>query len=341
MNGAIPRRVLRNSSVTALMLWPHWNIATYWARYYLLTPRNGRRKFRRPVQIPSSVLSWTSRTPSPSSSRAHSPVGVADRRVPAPHLRQPAVAPPLVGVDHRPLQGRPVHAVLQRLADPNAPTTSRRTSPDSRPTTPATGGRSLAKVPWPRRLLARRRGGSAGSGCGMPFSPAFWYISSASTTASPSGLRSSPDPGVALEPVPQLQQLHPVAAQLAGQPGGGGALGEAAEDQRLGGAALRPLQGGAGPGVEDAAAGRAAVVEDRGAVAAVDPEAVARAAARAGQALGVEQVDELGVAGVLVHQVGDREVHERGLRGRPRPPEPIIPTGASSRGHHRLGLMSP
>src|SRR5215469_17699531 len=49
--------------------------------------------------------------------------------------------------------------------------TSSRTSPDSRPTTPAIGGRSVAKVPWPRRLLARRRGGSSGSSCGMPFFP--------------------------------------------------------------------------------------------------------------------------------------------------------------------------
>jgi hypothetical protein len=33
------------------------------------------------------------------------------------------------------------------------------------------GGRSLAKVPCPFRLLARRRGGSSGSGWGVLFSP--------------------------------------------------------------------------------------------------------------------------------------------------------------------------
>src|SRR5512135_976570 len=48
-------------------------MATYWYRYTLFTPRNGRRKFRSPVQSPSNVLIWTSRIPSPSSSRAHSP----------------------------------------------------------------------------------------------------------------------------------------------------------------------------------------------------------------------------------------------------------------------------
>src|SRR4029077_4856979 len=47
-------------------------MATYCPRYPLWTPRNGRRKFRSPVHNPSIVLLWTSRIPSPSSSRAHS-----------------------------------------------------------------------------------------------------------------------------------------------------------------------------------------------------------------------------------------------------------------------------
>jgi hypothetical protein len=33
------------------------------------------------------------------------------------------------------------------------------------------GGRSFAYVPCPLRLLARRRGGSVGSGCGVLFFP--------------------------------------------------------------------------------------------------------------------------------------------------------------------------
>ena len=58
-----------------------------------------------------------------------------------------------------------------------------------------------------------------------------------------------PDPGVLLEPVPQFQQVHAVAAQLAGQPRGRDALGDAAEDQDdLRRAALNPLEGGPGPG---------------------------------------------------------------------------------------------
>ena len=68
--GPIPIITPRNSSVTSLMLWPHSNIATYCDAHHLLTPRNGRRKFRSPVQVPSIVLQCTSRTPSPSASIA-------------------------------------------------------------------------------------------------------------------------------------------------------------------------------------------------------------------------------------------------------------------------------
>jgi hypothetical protein len=55
----------------------------------------------------------------------------------------------------------------------------------------------------------------------------------------------------------------------------------------------------------------AAVVQERGAAAAVDGHAVALMAARAGEPVGVQPPDQLGVTGVLVHQVGDREVHGR------------------------------
>jgi hypothetical protein len=118
-----------------------------------------------------------------------------------------------------------------------------------------------------------------------------------------------------LEPVPQVQELRAVAAQLAGQLGGGGALGEAAEDQdQLAGAAAEAVQGRAGEGVEDPAAVAAAEVGDRGATAGVDAEAIVSMAPRAGQSVGVQPSQELGVAGGFVHQVDDREVHG-GLRG--------------------------
>jgi hypothetical protein len=120
-----------------------------------------------------------------------------------------------------------------------------------------------------------------------------------------------PEPGVVLEPMPQVQQVHAVAAQLAGQLRRRHALGDAAEDQDdLGRPPLHALQGGPGPGVEDASAAAALIVQDRGAMAAVDAQAVGGAAAGAGQAAGVEHGEELLVAGVLIHQVGEREIHD-------------------------------
>ncbi len=59
----------------------------------------------------------------------------------------------------------------------------------------------------------------------------------------------------------------------------------------------------------DATAVAAAGAEDGGAVPAVHVQVVTLAAPWADQAVGVQPGDELGVAGVLVHQFGEREVH--------------------------------
>src|SRR3954466_12543219 len=66
---------------------------------------------------------------------------------------------------------------------------------------------------------------------------------------------------------------------------------------------------GAGEGVEDPAAGIAAVIDDRGAVAAMGLQAITDPAAGADEATWVEGGDDLGVAGVLVHIFRDGEVH--------------------------------
>ena len=114
-----------------------------------------------------------------------------------------------------------------------------------------------------------------------------------------------------LEPVPRLKEVLPVPVQLAGQASSGCALGDPAEDQEdLRGAAVGLVEGGPGESVEDPAA-RAAVVQDRVTGPAVDPKPVATLAARAGQAVGVEDLDDLPVAGVLVHELGDGEVQDQ------------------------------
>ena len=152
------------------MLYPHSKMATYWYRYFLFTPRNIRRKFRSPVHSPSSVFTWTSRTPSPSSSRAHSPAA----------WQTTFRAQPVSAIRSYPRQS----SVLTTAGGSAAPRTTplsvspsecsvtvSRTAPLWRPTTPQIGGRSLSQVPWPGARFPRRRGGSSGSRCGTPFFP--------------------------------------------------------------------------------------------------------------------------------------------------------------------------
>jgi hypothetical protein len=114
--------------------------------------------------------------------------------------------------------------------------------------------------------------------------------------------------------VPQVQELRAVAVQLAGQSGGGDALGEAADDQDpFPGSALDAVQGRAGKGVEDPATVAAARVQHRVAAATMDDRTVVLMAARASHPVGVQPLDELGIARLFIHQVGDRKVHG-GLR---------------------------
>jgi hypothetical protein len=82
-----------------------------------------------------------------------------------------------------------------------------------------------------------------------------------------------PPPRQLLEAVPQLQEVLAVAAQLPGHLGRGLTRGDTVEDQHeLRGAAVSALQDRPGPGVEDTAAVTAPVIQDRLAVAVVDPQ---------------------------------------------------------------------
>jgi hypothetical protein len=53
----------------------------------------------------------------------------------------------------------------------------------------------------------------------------------------------------------------------------------------------------------------AAEVQDRVAATAVDDHAVRGVAARASEPVGVQPADKTVIAGLLIHQIGDREVH--------------------------------
>ncbi|HMB03841.1 MAG TPA: hypothetical protein VKP69_08905, partial [Isosphaeraceae bacterium] len=101
--------------------------------------------------------------------------------------------------------------------------------------------------------------------------------------------------------MPQRQQVPAVATQLAGHLGRRCPLGDAAEDhQDLRGTPLDALEEGPSPGVEDASAGAALVVQNWLAVSAMDAHIVPFLASRASQTVGVQQFDEFGVASLLI-----------------------------------------
>src|SRR5436305_3588545 len=263
-------------------------MATYWYRYFLLTPRNVLRKFRIPVHSPSSVLTGTSRTPSPSSSRAHSRSAwhTADRDRPIP-------GSPLYPCHSSVLTaaiGQVARITTRRSASPSdRSVTVNRSCPLSRPTTPQTGGRSISQVPWPRTLFARRRGGSPGSGCGTPFFPRVLVglvgLQHLVIQRHPVAVAERQ----VLEPVPQVQQLRAVAFQLTGEPGGGDTLCDPADDQdQLDWPPLDAAEGRVREGVEHPPAVAATVDQARRPPAAVDGHTVALMAPRAAAPVGAQ-----------------------------------------------------
>jgi hypothetical protein len=148
-------------------------------------------------------------------------------------------------------------------------------------------------------------------GCGLPFFPrVLEHLVGLGVCVRQAGA-GQPYPGDVLQPMPQVQQVAAATAQLAGQLGRGRALGDAAEEEHdLGRGALGALQGGAGPGVEDPAAARTAVVEDGVAVGAMDGQAMV-VAVGTGEAAGVQRLNEEVVAGLFVQQFNQGKVHGR------------------------------
>jgi hypothetical protein len=169
----------------------------------------------------------------------------------------------------------------------------------------------LEKFPCPRRLFARRRGGSSGFGCRIPFFPRVlehlvrFGLRSRDHADPGGGFR-----GAFLEPVPQVQQVHPIAPQFPRQLSGRGSLCEPPEDQNpLGRGPTGSLERGSGVPVEHPTAVGAPVVQDRCPVPSLNPHPIGPLAPRARQAVGVQQIDQEPVARARVHQVYDREVH--------------------------------
>jgi hypothetical protein len=104
---------------------------------------------------------------------------------------------------------------------------------------------------------------------------------------------------------------------------------------------MSPLQRSPREGVEDPAATAALEVYQGGAMAAVNPQALPLSAARASQAVGMEQFHEFGVAGILVQIVDQGEVHSRNLRARHgNPLEDTTARSDRQEAEHRIPLMS-
>lgn len=119
---------------------------------------------------------------------------------------------------------------------------------------------------------------------------------------------------VALHAMSQFQQILAADPKLAGELRGGHPLGEATEDQEdLGRVEMCSLPLCSRKHIEHPSARLAAVVNDRGlGMTAVDVESLAGPATGARVPIAMEQVEELGAADLLVHQVVNREVHEIG-----------------------------
>jgi hypothetical protein len=101
-----------------------------------------------------------------------------------------------------------------------------------------------------------------------------------------------------------------IAAQLPGHLRRRCPLGDPSKDQPdLRGGPLSPLQDGSGPGIEDPAASPALVVQHRLAVTAMDSQGMRLSALGASQAIGVEQFDEPRVAGILIEDINQGEIH--------------------------------
>lgn len=243
-------------------------------------------------------------------------LAVMDGAMGTARARQLIVRGPFVGVDD---------AVCVRLAH-NEPwsvtrvlslVTRSATAPVSRPITPTTGGRSLANVPWPLNRFARRRGGSAGSRWGIPFSPAFWYISSASVTGSLTPRGGKALEGESLNAVADIKEVMPIDAQLLRERQRRDALRERPKDQdQLRAAIPDALQGRARKRVEHLSAFATAIVDERRAMAVVgrliDGQGVT---GRATQSLRMQHLEQKAVTPILIEQVVDRYQHGVGVEG--------------------------
>lgn len=219
----------RNHGVARSSLCDRSKIAASWARYALLTPLYGRRKFLSPVQIPSGVFQCTSR-PRPRRRPAPAPAARVRPSRARTHPTAAARTPPTRPCRPPPRAGPPRTAETGS-ASPERGATRRRIRPLTRPTAPGTGGRSTSHGPRPRHLIGAPPRRVTRAGVRPPlFSRVLVQLVGLD-------LAIRQRRGVAMgqgdvpEPVPDRQQVGAADPRHAGLSRRGGAPGDAAEDQ--------------------------------------------------------------------------------------------------------------
>jgi hypothetical protein len=121
--------------------------------------------------------------------------------------------------------------------------------------------------------------------------------------------------GIGLEFVPQLKEVRTAALQLASQLRSRLPIGDSSEDQnKFGRSSAGLAENGTGEHVIDLTAVLATIVQHRFAIKPMDP-GIGPSTTGTGESLGMKPSEKFFVAGILVHQVGDREQHGQ-LSGR-------------------------
>jgi hypothetical protein len=101
----------------------------------------------------------------------------------------------------------------------------------------------------------------------------------------------------------QLKKMAARAPQFPSQSGGAPPLGDAPQDQQhFRGTAMAPLKPRPCPGIEHATAVGTAIIQDGMAMTPVDDHSVGGAATGAMKPVGMQEIQQLLIAGVLVHE---------------------------------------
>jgi hypothetical protein len=115
---------------------------------------------------------------------------------------------------------------------------------------------------------------------------------------------------IGLQHMSQFEKIPPTATRFPSQLRGRYPLSESPYDEDdLRRTVVSALERGSCPGIEDPPTGAATIVEDGFPEIAVDVKTLLSLTPRTTKSLGMEQIKEVVEAGILIHQLVNREVH--------------------------------